>query len=195
MTESVSAIILAGGRGRRFGDRDKGWIEWRGKPFIHHVIERLRPQTDQLIVSCNRNLAAYRALGLPCVTDQISGYAGPLAGVAAGLPCATGDLMLTVPCDAPLVPTDLAARLQASLLASEAELCYVWDGERDQYLFTLMKTSLKASIDRYLDAGRHSVRGWLATVNVQRVDFSDARSAFANINTPQELEKLSGISP
>lgn len=188
MTESVSAIILAGGRGQRFGERDKGWIEWRGKPFIHHVIERLQPQADQLIVSCNRNLAAYRALGLPCVADRIPGYAGPLAGIAAGLSYAINDLALTVPCDAPLVTPDLAARLQASLHANGAELCYAWDGERDQYLFALMKTSLKASIERYLEAGRHSVRGWFATINAQRVDFSDAGGTFANINTPQELE-------
>ena len=107
--KDITGLVLAGGMGRRMDSRDKGLIAFRGKPMVAHVIERLAPQVGSLIINANRNLDQYGGLGYPVVSDEVSGYAGPLAGLHAGLRACTTPLIVTAPCDSPFLPTDLDA--------------------------------------------------------------------------------------
>jgi len=109
MAHSVSAMILAGGRATRMGGQDKGLIPLAGQPMIQHVINSIAPQVDHLAINANRNQADYAALGYPVIGDNISGYQGPLAGMAAGLAWSPSERLLMLPCDGPLVPNDLVA--------------------------------------------------------------------------------------
>ncbi len=113
--KDVTGLILAGGEGRRMGGVDKGWVLWHDRPLVVWVQERLRPQVGSLLISANRSLERYAALGLPVVRDDVPGFAGPLAGIAAGLAAAPTDWLVTAPCDSPLLPRDLVARFRSAL--------------------------------------------------------------------------------
>ncbi|MEW8394895.1 MAG: molybdenum cofactor guanylyltransferase MobA, partial [Candidatus Thiodiazotropha sp.] len=107
----VTAVILAGGRGRRMGGEDKGLIELNGEPLIQHVITSIAPQVGQILINANRNQARYQAFGYPVIADSLLNYQGPLAGFIAALEAITTEDMLTLPCDGPPVPADMVERL------------------------------------------------------------------------------------
>jgi len=180
-----SAIILAGGRGRRVGGADKGLIQTGDEgSLVQQVIERLVDQVDDITISANRNLDQYRRTGYPVIVDALPEYQGPLAGVQAALPHCQKQLVVVVGCDTPRLPLDLASRLLAPLLADSAiEACYAHDGSREQYLCCAIRRQLKDGLDSYLAQGRRSVRGWLAQHAAHVVDFSDCADAFSNLNT------------
>lgn len=181
----LTGIILAGGEGRRMGNRDKGWIELKGKPLIQHALERLQPQVDQCLISANRNLERYAALNVPVVTDSET-YLGPLAGIAHALQQCTTDYALVVPTDAPLLPPDLAQRLLQKL---PAQLVICHDGERLQPLFGLFHRSLANSIFHFLQSGQRQLTAWCMEQSPQIVTIENAQ-AFANLNSPDELAVL-----
>lgn len=188
----ITGIILSGGLGRRMQGQDKGLIKYGDKAMIEHVLERIAPQVDALIISANRNFEAYTASGLPVVADERTDYAGPLAGIEAALQKVRTPLALVVPCDTPQLPPDLAERLLAALEQDQADIAIPDDGDRQQPLFCLMKTSLLTSITQALDAGQARVLDWLALQNLTWADFSDQAQAFANINDWDTLESLRG---
>ncbi|MDX1335856.1 MAG: molybdenum cofactor guanylyltransferase MobA [Gammaproteobacteria bacterium] len=171
---------------------DKGMVEFRNMPLIEHVLHRIAPQVDALMINANRNFDFYAASGLPVVPDERLDFAGPLAGIEASLSKAPTPLALIVPCDTPFLPTDLVSRMIDVMHKEQADVVIPDDGEREQPLICLMKTSLKESISRVLDANSPKVRDWLALQNLAWVDFSDQPDAFANINDAETLEKLSG---
>ncbi|HMX17345.1 MAG TPA: molybdenum cofactor guanylyltransferase, partial [Rhodocyclaceae bacterium] len=111
----VTGLVLAGGLGRRMGGADKGLLDYAGRALVAAAIERLRPQVGTLMVNANRNGEAYAAFGFPVLADAVAGFAGPLAGLQAGLAACTTPLLVTVPCDSPDAPRDLVARLGAAL--------------------------------------------------------------------------------
>ena len=114
---------------RRMGGRDKGLLTVAGKPLVEYAIEALRPQVSSLIINTNRNLDSYRHYGLPMVVDSISGYHGPLIGMASCMCVVDGDLMVTVPCDSPNLPSDLVQRMYNGLIGEQAEISVAHDGE------------------------------------------------------------------
>ena len=116
--DAITGLILAGGRGQRMGGRDKGLQLYDGRPLAAHVLARLAPQVGAVLISANRNHAAYSALGADVVSDETQDFAGPLAGMLSGLRAAKTEYVLTVPCDSPLLPDDLALRLTAALTES-----------------------------------------------------------------------------
>lgn len=181
----VTGIILAGGEGRRMTGQDKGWITLQGKPLVQHVLERLQPQVMQCVISANRNVERYRALGIAVVSDP-DVYLGPLAGIASALQQITTDYALVVPTDAPLLPLDLATRLQQAL---PARLVICHDGERLQPLFGLYHRDCAESIRDYLAEGQRKLTHWCMTQNPTIVTLTDA-AAFTNLNTPDELAQL-----
>ena len=113
--EKITGVMLAGGQGRRMGSVDKGLVTLRGRPMAAWVLERLRPQVDELIINANQNNERYAEFGYPVFPDEIDGFAGPLAGLHAALSHASHPLVATAPCDSPFVPDDLVARLRAAL--------------------------------------------------------------------------------
>lgn len=98
---SISGVILAGGQSRRMGGVDKGLLDFLGKPMISHVIQRLGPQVDEILINANREIERYQAFGHPVIADDIMGYAGPLAGLHKGMRMAKHPYVLMVPCDSP----------------------------------------------------------------------------------------------
>ncbi len=186
----LTGLILAGGQARRMGNQDKGLIELAGRPMIEHVIQALSPQVDRLLISANRNLPRYRQYGYPVVRDPVPDFPGPLAGLAAGLATAEHDLVLTVPCDGPWLPPDLASRLLERLLATGADLCVAHDGERLQPVHGLFRRHLAADLAAYLAAGERKIRFWLDRHHWVSADFSDHPEAFVNLNTPEERDRI-----
>jgi molybdopterin-guanine dinucleotide biosynthesis protein A len=178
-----TALILAGGAGRRIGNRDKGLLVWRGAPLIEHVCDRLKAQTDKILISCNRNAQVYSAYADQVIVDRREGFQGPLAGIESALSYAPGPLLLVTPCDIPLVPLDLAQRLVAALRASPgADIAHARCDGRDHYLCVVLRTDTLAHLSEFLDRGGRAVRDWFATRGTVAVDFSDP-AAFLNVNT------------
>jgi molybdopterin-guanine dinucleotide biosynthesis protein A len=183
----VTGIILSGGLGRRMGGVDKGLVQVRGRPMIAHVIERLAPQVDEIVINANQNLDAYAAFGHPVVRDEVPGFAGPLAGLHAGLGAASGDLAVTVPCDSPFLPADLVARMRAALGA--ADLAVAKTGDRPHPVFCLLHARLRPHLGAFLAAGGRKIDAWYASLAVVEVAFDDEAGAFRNLNTPEDLER------
>ena len=187
--QSITGLVLAGGMGRRMDSRDKGLVAFRGKPMVAHVIERLGPQVETLVINANRSLDQYDTFGYPVVSDEISGYAGPLAGLHAGLLACKTSLIVTAPCDSPFLPTDLVARLHAALEENIAELSVAKTGNQAHPVFTLCSTTLLPSLTAFLESGGRKIDTWYSAHRVVEVQFED-ESAFANINTIDELQHL-----
>ena len=183
----VSGLVLAGGQGRRMGCVDKGLQLLHGKPMIATVLERLAPQVDEIIVNANRNLERYRALGHPVVTDEISGFAGPLAGLHAGLSAAARPLVVTAPCDSPFLPADLVSRLKKFL--ENHDLAVAKTGDQPHPVFALVRTHLKENLETFLAGGGRKIDAWYAPLKVIEVSFDDEADAFRNINTLEELDR------
>lgn len=182
----VTGLILAGGLGRRMGGRDKGLEPLAGRPLVAHVIERLAPQVDALLVNANRNQDRYRSFGLPVIADEIDGFLGPLAGMAAGLRACTTPLLATVPCDSPFFPTDLVARLREGLESAGAMAAVARTAEGIQPVFLLTRREVLPDLESFLAADGRGIQTWLERLALATVDFQDA-AAFANINTIAEL--------
>lgn len=189
-TDAVTGLVLAGGQGRRMGCVDKGLQSFRGRPMVEWVIERLRPQAGTLLISANQNLDAYRAFGLTVVPDEIAGYAGPLAGLHAGLRHCTTPWLATAPCDSPFVPADLVARLGEAAIAASAELAVAKTGTQAHPVFALCRAALLGNLERYLAGGGRKIDAWYAALAVVEVPFDDEAEAFVNINTREELIAL-----
>ncbi|MGY3943131.1 molybdenum cofactor guanylyltransferase MobA [Aeromonas tecta] len=183
----VSAVILAGGRATRMGGEDKGWVPLAGQPLIEHVLARLRPQVDEVLINANRNQASYRALA-PVIKDGNGDFLGPLAGMQAGLAAARHDWVLFVPCDGPGLPRDLMHRFRAALAAEpNAELVVAHDGSHLQPVVALLHRSLLPSLRQALAEGERKIACWFGRHRMAVVPFVDQPDAFINLNDPAEL--------
>jgi molybdenum cofactor guanylyltransferase len=186
----VSGIILAGGRGSRMGGVDKGLQPFRGKPMVAHAIDRLLPQVDELLINANQNLDQYEKFGHRVVADEIEGFAGPLAGFERGLANASGDLVVTAPCDSPFLPADLVARLKAAMEEDSADLCVAKTRGQTHPVFCLMQRSVLPSLRAFLQSNGRKIDRWYETLKVVEVNFDDDEDAFRNINTLDEIKAL-----
>lgn len=178
-----SLLILAGGRATRMNGADKGLVQWRAQPLIAHVLERL--PSDDVVISCNRNFAAYERYGR-VVTDLNGDFAGPLAGMAAGLPLCKHEWVLVVACDMPCLPADLAQKLW-QMLDDRQRIVVAHDGEHLQPLCLLLHRSLAQDIADGVTNGQAAVHKWIKSHAHTIAVFND-QDAFRNINTLEELE-------
>jgi molybdopterin-guanine dinucleotide biosynthesis protein A len=183
----VSGIVLAGGQGRRMGGVDKGLQPLRGKPMVEWVIERLEPQVSELLINANQNIERYEKYGYRVMRDEIGGFAGPLAGLHAGLKAAREALVVTVPCDSPFLPEDLVSRLKREL--GQKDLAVAKTGEQPHPVFSLMKRQVRESLEAFLASGGRKIDTWYAALEVVEVSFDDEADAFRNINTLDELKR------
>jgi molybdenum cofactor guanylyltransferase len=179
--------VLAGGRGRRMGGVDKGWVELASAPMIAHVLRRLVPQVADILINANQNLDRYRALGHPVFADSVGGFAGPLAGLHAGMTHASHELVVTVPCDSPFLPADLVDRLHAGLVANGAQLAVAKTFDQPHPVFALVRRDVLPNLAAFLDGGGRKIDAWYAALEVVEVAFDDEADAFRNINTTDEL--------
>lgn len=192
-TEHITGLVLAGGRGSRMGGVDKGLQNHRGVPLALHALLRLQPQVGMLMINANRNIGAYEAFGAPVWHDPIENFAGPLAGFLAGLEHCETPWMLTVPCDTPDFPDDLAARLGKAAEREGADIAYATtleDGrEQSHPVFCLLKIELSESLVAFLHGGGRKIDAWFGQHRAVGVRFDDPR-AFFNANTAAELASL-----
>jgi len=199
----ITGLILAGGRGSRMQHLDKGLQILNAQRLIEHVIARLRPQVQQIAINANRHIDDYAKYGFPVwsdrgfnlQSDRESDYKGPLAGVETGLIHCTTPYLLTVPCDSPFLPLDLALRLMAGLRQQQAHVAVAYTGHPDrprlQPVFCLMHVSSLTQLQAYFQAGGRKMDGWYQDSSVARVFFSD-EAEFKNINTLEELRQCAG---
>ena len=187
---SVSAVILSGGRGTRMGGADKGLLPFRGRALVEWVLDRIEPQVAEVLISANQNLDRYLAFGHPVLTDRVTGFAGPLAGLHAGLCVARSDLVIMVPCDSPYLPANLVQRMTQELAASDAEVAVARTGDQRHPVVCLCRTSLLQNLTAFLEGGGRKVDAWYAALNVSEVAFDDHAGGLLNINTPEQLRGL-----
>ena len=203
-TQDITGLILAGGRGSRMGGVDKGLQNFRGMPLALHTLLRLQPQVGGMMINANRNLSAYESFGVPVWPDGLADYAGPLAGFLAGLERCETPWLLTVPCDTPLFPADLASRLAAAATAQGADIAMAAapepedDGStrvRTQPVFCLLRVSLLESLMRFTQEGGRKIDRWTGQHGCAIAAFDqsgDDPLAFRNTNTLAELHALQG---
>jgi len=184
----TTAIILAGGMGRRMDSQNKGLLTLKDKTLINYVVETLRPQVRNIIISANADIDEYEKTGFAVVQDQFSESLGPLAGIASALETVTTTYAVITPCDSPFIPLQFVSRMAETYKASNADVCIVNDGERIQPLFMFLKTEMTASLKHSLAQSQRKVFAWLNSVSTIEVDFSDFPGAFININTPEDLK-------
>lgn len=189
----ITAVILAGGLSRRMGGVDKGLQLIHGQPMVQLVLHRLQPQVGQVLINANRHLETYQRFGVPICSDAISGFVGPLAGIHAALLQTTTPYLVSAPCDSPLLPKDLVARLALAINQHDADAAVAVTGDPDQVqrhpVFLLLKSDLRSSLERYLGTGGRKVDDWLASLNCIDVQFDD-EMAFTNVNTPEDIAAL-----
>lgn len=204
--QSVTGLVLAGGRGSRMGGMDKGLQTLHGTPLALNALLRLQMQQGHRLADCminaNRHLGAYEAFGVPVWPDTIDGYAGPLAGFLTGLERCETPYLLTVPCDAPRFPLDLLERLAHALEGDHAEIAMAAGPEGDpsptnpsrpQPVFCLMHVDLLESLVRFTQAGGRKIDAWTAQHRTVIVPFDqpgDDPLAFCNTNTLDELRAI-----
>lgn len=189
-SNAITAVILAGGMGKRMGGQDKGQVILKGQPLIKWVIDAIRPQVATLLINANRNQDAYARYGYPVCGDQLEDYQGPLAGFAAGMYAAQTAYIVTVPCDGPLLAADLVQRLVYALQRDNAEIAVAHDGERLQPVYALLPVRLLPSLEAFLASDQRKIDRWFAQHRMALADFSDATLTFLNVNTPEDRQRL-----
>jgi molybdopterin-guanine dinucleotide biosynthesis protein A len=194
MNLDITGLVLAGGRGLRMGGADKGLQGFQGTPLALHALQRLRPQVGHVLINANRHADAYSALGAPVVADASADFAGPMAGVLAGLAHCATPWLLVVPCDAPWFPLDLASRLAAAAAREGAKAAVAQNRDAQgqpqlQPVFCLVHASLQGSLQAWLDGGGRKARSWLEAQHaaMEMFDGPGDAQAFFNANTPADL--------
>ena len=187
---SCSAIIISGGQSTRMNGADKGLILFQKKPLIQHVISRLTPQTDEILISANREIEVYETFGYPVLQDATNSFLGPLAGFLLGLTHAKQDYVLTVPCDSPFLPLNLAQRLYDGMTETKSDIAIAKSDGVTHPVFCLMKKSLLPSLQTFMSGGERKVGAWQRSQTYCEVEFSDCGNAFVNLNSIDELREL-----
>lgn len=198
----ITGVILAGGLGRRMGGVDKGLQDFLGQSLVQHALERLHAQVATVGINANRHLDQYHALGAPVWPDADTEFSGPLSGFLAGLQHCVTPYLLTVPCDTPRFPLDLATRLAQALREADADIAMAAAPERNaqghtqiraQPVFCLLKASLIDSLRTFMRDGGRKIDAWTAQHHTVEVPFDapgDDPLSFYNINTLQELQSF-----
>ncbi|MBZ2169816.1 molybdenum cofactor guanylyltransferase MobA [Marinobacter sp. F4216] len=183
------AVILAGGQARRMGGGDKGRLMLGDQTLIQRVIDRITPQVDAVVLNANGDLSRFEDLGLPVVADSVTGYAGPLAGVLAGMDWAAEqghEWLISVAADTPSFPLDLAQRLAEK--DTPVVLAATPDPERGrlpQPTFGRWQVALRDDLRAALNGGVRKIRQWTQAQGESLVVFGE--DDFFNINTPEDL--------
>ncbi|MEO5764685.1 MAG: molybdenum cofactor guanylyltransferase MobA [Casimicrobiaceae bacterium] len=189
---AITGIVLAGGQGRRMGGVDKGLVELDGQPLAAHALARLAPQVGTILINANQNVERYAAFGHPVVRDAVGGFAGPLAGLHAGMSAATTTHVVTVPCDSPFLPHDLVSRLAQALAERGAQLAVARTFDQPHPVFALVRRDVLPHLGAFLAAGGRKIDAWYAALATVEVAFDDEADAFRNINTAAELASSAG---
>lgn len=193
LKRDVAGLILAGGRARRLGGVDKALQPLAGRPLLAHVLDRARPQLGHLAISAHGDPSRFAAWGLPVLADPIPDFAGPLAGILAGMEWAQGlaprpRWLVSLPCDTPFLPGDLVARLLAPCLAGSAEIACAASGGRSHPVVAVWPLTLLEELRRALsEEGLRKVDLWAGRYRLTEIAFEGTPDPFLNINRPEDL--------
>ncbi|MDC3316184.1 molybdenum cofactor guanylyltransferase [Candidatus Thioglobus sp.] len=183
----ISAVILAGGQGLRMDGMDKGLVEFRGLPLIAHVTSVIESKVDRIFISANRSFDAYSFYG-EVIEDDLVGFQGPLAGISKALKVCSTDYLIVLPCDSPLVDSQLVDELINKMEQRDADICVAHDGSIMHATFALMKSNLNNSLEQFLDEGGRKMALWYRQQKLERVDVSDRLVVLTNLNKPEDLD-------
>ena len=183
-TTLVSCIILAGGEGKRAGGLDKGLLPYNNKtgnnkPLIEHVIDTVKNQVDDIVISANRNIESYKSYSANVVGDDTENYQGPLAGIAACLKHCKHELVLVVACDMPNLPNDLVTRLISDMQNNSISIATV---DKHHQLALIIKSNMLDSVQQRLKNNQLKLIQWVESVPYNTVSFDDVPETFANLN-------------
>ena len=186
---NITTVILSGGRSSRMQGEDKGLILLNDKPLIGYVVDVVDGRAGRLLISANRNIDAYQQYG-EVISDELTDFQGPLAGIAKALSVVSTPYLLVLPCDSPLVNETVIDRLIKCMADKDMDICVADDGTHIHPTFALIKTSLKDNLLAFLDSGERKLGLWIEQNNFQKVDFSDQPKVFINLNNPQDFDKI-----
>lgn len=196
MTIETLGVVLAGGLARRMGGGDKPMREIGGRTILAHVIERLAPQCDGLVLNANGDPARFAAFGLTVVADSVAGNPGPLAGVLAALDWAAehrpqAQFVVSVAGDCPFLPRDLVGRLHEARLRDDAELAVAASGGRSHPVIGLWKVALRGELRHALvEEDLRKIDRWTARYRLATVDWPvEPVDPFFNANTVEDLSE------
>lgn len=192
-------VILAGGLARRMGGGDKPLVEIAGRPILQHAIDRLTPQCAALAINANGDPARFSAFGLPVVADSVEGFAGPLAGVLAGMDFAAArgaSDVLSAPGDTPFLPADLLSRLEDARRRTGARIAVAASIGRTHHAVALWPVALRDELRRALvEEGERKVSAFIARYSNAVVEWpADPYDPFFNVNRPEDLACAGAIA-
>jgi len=187
LEQEITIVILAGGRGRRMDEHDKGLIELEGKPLVKHVIDAISKQNQNILINANQNLSRYQAFAYPVVSDEMSGFQGPLAGMATAMDSVTTPYILTLPCDAPYIAENYQQLMWSALESQQTDLLVAHDGSRLQSVHALLPVSLYSDLANYLKGNNRRVDTWYSQYALGLLDCSGIAEMFSNLNTREQL--------
>lgn len=191
MSNTISAVILAGGRSRRMNGQDKGLQCLHNKPLFLHCYQRLQPQISDISINANRNLCEYKKSHLDVFQDTLENFQGPLSGILTSLQQAKTNFVLFVPCDCPNLPLNLCQKLEQAIQMHPTSLiAYAHDGEREHPTFCLISKKIAPALEQYLQSGQRKMLDFIHTQPSIAVDFSENKQAFKNINYLKDLNDL-----
>jgi molybdopterin-guanine dinucleotide biosynthesis protein A len=204
LADIVTGVILAGGQSRRMGGGDKGLLDLAGKPMLGHVVGRLAPQLGRIVINANGDPARFAAFGLPVVADTVPDFAGPLAGVLAGMRWSLRNVpaarwIATAAGDAPLLPADLVARCLEALKDHPGAVALAQSASGLHPVIGLWPVALADDLEAQLAAGVRKVLHWTDRHGTVPVPFGPVRvgetelDPFFNANTPEELDRLRAV--
>ncbi|MDO6562861.1 molybdenum cofactor guanylyltransferase MobA [Amphritea sp. 1_MG-2023] len=183
----VDVIVLAGGEGRRMGGRDKGLVAFRSLPMVGFAVQLAKPYARRLIISCNRHLPEYADLADQVVMDELAGFQGPLAGILSGLHVCHTELVLVLPCDTPLLQTELIERLLLAAQAKPDAITVLSEGDKLHPLHAVIPRRLTVDLSNWLAGGQRAVQRWMRSHPMQLIDIVDMADQLCNLNTEQAL--------
>ena len=190
-----AGVILAGGLATRMGGGDKCLLPLKGVPMLASIVARLAPQVGAMALNANGDAARFASFDLPVIADSVAGFAGPLAGVLAGLDWAAGQghtSIVTVAGDTPFFPEDLVARLTAETEGMAAPLVLARTPDGRQPTFGLWPVALRDDLRAALEGGLRKVVLWTDQHGGRMAEFPDAE-AFFNINTPEDKDRAEAM--
>lgn len=204
LDSDVTGVLLAGGRSSRMGGREKALLDIGAKPMLLHVLMRLRPQVGRIVINANGDPARFSGYCLPVVADKVEGYAGPLAGLAAGIDWALAEtpeakFIASVPADSPFLPLDLVPRLKAALNAKHASCAIAASAGERHPVAGLWRVELAGAIAQSLKQNIRALHRFAdaqgcAVADFGPVDIGGAKvDPFFNVNAPADLEKARAL--
>ena len=187
LQSEISSVIMAGGQGLRMDGVDKGLIEFRGLPLVAHVVSVIESKVDKIYISANRSFDSYASYG-EVISDDLLDFQGPLAGISKALKVCSTKYLLVLPCDSPLVDSELIDDLISRMKQKDADICVAHDGSIMHATFALMKSNLGKSLEHFLNDGGRKMALWYRQQNLERVDVSDRLVVLTNLNKPEDLD-------